>query len=114
MANLAESTTAVIVRGEHWSGACASEPYEAGWAREAVVFVRLLAREGETGAALFRVQISPDGMRWVDEGATILVPEGPEQVTFAKIAHFGNWLRVAIELPQGTTIQPLVTLHLKG
>jgi hypothetical protein len=84
MPKLAESTTAVIVRGEKWEGVCASEPYEAGWAREAVLFLRLLAREGESGAALFRVQISPDGMRWVDEGATILVPEEPEQVTFAK------------------------------
>ena len=114
MPKLAESTTAVIVRGEKWEGACASEPYEAGWARETMVFVRLLAREGETGAALFRVQISPDGMRWVDEGATIQMPDRPEQVTFTKVAHFGNWLRVAIDLPEGVMAQPLVTLHLKG
>jgi hypothetical protein len=114
MPKLAESTTAVIVRGEKWEGVCASEPYEAGWAREAVLFLRLLAREGETGAALFRVQVSPDGMRWVDEGATILVPEEPEQVTFAKVAHFANWLRVEIDLPEGAMVQPLITLHLKG
>jgi hypothetical protein len=114
MAKLAPSTTAIIVRGEHWTGRSASEPYEAGWAREAVVFVRLLAQEGETGTALFRVQISPDGMRWVDEGTTVLVPDGPERVTCAKVGQFGNWLRVAIDLPDGATLQPLVTLHLKG
>jgi hypothetical protein len=72
------------------------------------------AREGDTGAAVFRVQISPDGMRWVDEGTTIPVPDGPEQVTFVRVAQFADWLRVAIDLPKGAKIQPLVTLHLKG
>jgi hypothetical protein len=114
MPKLRESTTAIIVRGEHWAGECASEPYEAGWASEALLFVRLLVREGATGSEPFRVQISPDGMRWVDEGTTIPMPDDLERMTFAKVAHFGNWLRVALELPPGASIQPLVTLHLKG
>ena len=51
MPKLAESTTAVLVRGDAWQGAFASEPYEAGWAREAVIFVRLLKLQGDPGGA---------------------------------------------------------------
>ena len=52
----------------------ASEPYEAGWAREAVIFVRALkAPKGEQPMA--RVEISPDGMRWMPEGTEAPMPD---------------------------------------
>lgn len=114
MPKLPESTTTVLVRGETWHGAFASEPYEAGWAREAVIFVRLLKLEGDPGTAEISVDISADGMRWAGEGARIPVPAETGEVTFAKVAHFGNWLRVSGRLPEGTSAQALVTLHLKA
>jgi hypothetical protein len=114
MPKLPESTTSVLVRGETWHGAFASEPYEAGWAREAVIFVRLLKLEGDPGSAELSVDISADGMHWAEEGARIRVPAETGEVAFAKVAHFGNWLRVSGRLPEGTSAQALVTVHLKA
>jgi hypothetical protein len=108
-----ESQTAVIARNERWSGQAATEPYEAGWASEAVIFIRALAdAQGAGGTA--RVEISPDGMRWVPEGATFPLPVSKDEVTFARVAHFGNWLRVSSELPDGAALTVLVTFHLKA
>jgi hypothetical protein len=114
MPKLPESTTAVLVRGETWQGAFASEPYEAGWAREAVIFLRLLKLEGEPGGAELSVEISADGIHWAAEGARIRIPAQTGAVAFAKVAHFGNWLRVSGTLPEGASGQALVTLHLKA
>ena len=45
---LAHSTTAIVARNDVWRGeGAASEPYECGWAREAIVWVRAMAVEGE-------------------------------------------------------------------
>ncbi len=38
----------------------------------------------------------------------------PDAVTFARVAHFGNWLRIAADLPDGGAMTVLVTIHLKG
>lgn len=114
MAALPESTSFVLVRGETWQGVSTSEPYEAGWAREAVVFLRPLDVEGGIAAGRVHVQISPDGMRWADEGTVIAIPGEVDAVAFAKIAHFGNWLRLRAELPPGARCTMLATLHLKA
>jgi hypothetical protein len=96
-----------------WNGSAATEPCEAGWATEAVLFVRALANaKGKPGRA--RVEISPDGMRWVAEGTTFPLPAKADVVTFARVAHFGNWLRIAADLPKGAARTVLVTYHLKG
>ena len=36
------------------------------------------------------------------------------QVVFAPVAHFGNWLRVAVDMPRGASAKVLVTIHLKA
>jgi len=33
---------------------------------------------------------------------------------FARVAHFGNWLRAVADLPKGGKITVLVTISLKG
>jgi hypothetical protein len=108
---LRENQTAVMARNEWWADGDASEPYEAGWATEAVLFLRALQREGEGGAAI--VEISPDGIRWVEEGTRFGVPAAGA-VTFARVGHFGQWLRVRMELPPGGRIKVLFTLNLKA
>jgi hypothetical protein len=108
-----ESLTAVIARNEPWSGAVATEPYEAGWASEAVVFVRALAVKKIPGSVKAKVQISPDGMNWVDEGTRFNLPSKPQAVTFARVREFGNWLRIVAELPKGASMKAVVTLQLK-
>ncbi len=37
-----------------------------------------------------------------------------ERSVFARVAHFGNWLRVVADLPKGGKIKVLVTISLKG
>ena len=114
-----ENFTAVIARNERWTGESATEPYEAGWATEAVIFVRALAIERGPDAAAdvlpptARVQISADGMRWVDEGTTLPMPQSIELDSCARVAHFGNWLRVVTKLPADVAMKVLVTVHLK-
>lgn len=114
-----ENHTAVIARNERWNGTSATEPYEAGWATEAVIFVRALAIERSPEAAAdvlpptARVQMSADGMRWIDEGTTFPLPQSTDLDTCARIARFGNWLRVVADLPAGVAMKVLVTVHLK-
>ena len=68
------SLSAVVARNEPWSGKIATEPYEAGWAEEAVFFVRALSASKVPSSVKARVQISPDGMNWVDEGTRFAMP----------------------------------------
>ncbi len=110
---LPESHNAVVARNETWRGAAATEPYEVGWAHEVIVFVRALAVVGEV-AAEARVQLSPDGMHWADEGTCFALPAVVGAVTFARVRHFGPWLRIVAELPEGLAITVLVTLSLKA
>ena len=123
-----ESQTAVVARNEIWQGEVATEPYEAGWATEAVVFVRALGfRAGDAPWSMTatlpgeapappiraRVQLSADGMRWVDEGSVFDLPVDDARDSFVRVRHFGNWLRIAALLPDGISMKILVTIHVK-
>jgi hypothetical protein len=110
---LRESIAAIVARNETWTGKSATEPYEAAWASEALVFVRAL-KEAEGAPGRARVEVSPDGMRWVPEGTEFDLPREKDAVTFAKLVHFGTWLRVATDMPDGASLTVLVTLHLKA
>jgi hypothetical protein len=88
-----------------------SHPMEAGWASEAIFY---LVVEEIKGEAILKahVEISPDGINWIKEGA------GFPEITrpgfyFCKVAHFGNWLRVNGEI-SGGEIKASVQLHLKS
>jgi hypothetical protein len=110
---LPENITAVIARNERWSAEAASEPYEAGWAREAIFFVRAI--NAPVGPApMAWVEISPDGMRWVREGTEFRMPCERDGIACARVAHFGNWLRVATKFEDDAECTVLVTLHLKA
>ncbi|CAN7371920.1 hypothetical protein [Mesorhizobium sp. LjRoot246] len=110
---LPENFTAVVSRNECWRGEAASEPYEAGWAREAIFFVRALKEPvGSTTTAW--IEVSPDGMRWLREGTEFPMPDKRDGVAMARLAHFGNWLRVAAHFDDGAECTVLVTLHLKA
>lgn len=110
---LPENLTAVVARNESWIGASATEPYEAGWAKEAIVFVRALKQPaGPLPKA--RIEISADGLHWCPEGSEFDLPAAKDAVAFQRLSHFGNFLRVAATLPEGSEITVLVTLHLKA
>jgi hypothetical protein len=109
---LRESQTAVVARNERWQGSVATEPYEAGWALEALVFVRALEDVlGTPGDA--RIEFSPDGMHWLAEGTTFALPRRRDETSVARVRHFGNWLRVAADLADGASLKVIVTLQLK-
>lgn len=110
---LAENITAIVARNDRWTGAAASEPYEAGWAREAVIFVRAL-KEPTGPQPVVRVEISPDGMRWLAEGTEAAMPAVRDGITVLRVRHFGNWLRIAADFAPGSDSTVLVTVHVKG
>lgn len=105
-----ESHTAVLERETELTGAYETEPYEAAWATEAIFFVRV---EGEPVEQRARVQVSPDGMHWCDEG-TALRFEGGGRLAHAKVTHFGGWLRLVGEVAGGAPLRLTVHLVLKG
>jgi hypothetical protein len=107
-----QSFTAVVERNVTWRGDFAVEPYEAAWATEAIYFVRVLAAENVPPHSMARVQISPDGIHWCDEGTTVplLVQEG---ISFARVNHFGGWLRLVGNLADGAHLTVIVYLALK-
>lgn len=112
---LPENTLAIVARNERWEGTAATEPYECGWAKEALFFIRALEAEGmDEDLAFAQVQVSPDGMRWVDEGTSVVLPAEAGRTEFAKVSHFGGWLRLAAELPEGAALTVIVSLHLKA
>lgn len=110
---LPESITSIVARNETWTGKAASEPHEAGWAREAVIFVRAL-KDPKGSQPMARVEISPDGMRWIAEGAEAAMPSVRDGIAVMRVAHFGNWLRVAADFDDGCESTVLVTIHLKA
>jgi hypothetical protein len=108
-----QCVTAVVARNEVWSGRAESEPYECGWAGEAIVWLRCLGGvKGKLAGARARVQISPDGMR-VDEGTKLKFPAKEGALSHARIARFGNFLRVVAELPKGASAKVLLTYTFK-
>lgn len=110
---LPENITAIVARNETWSGKAASEPYEAGWAKEAIIFVRALKTPVGSAPKAW-VEISPDGIHWIREGTVIDMPDAKDGLAAARVAHFGNWLRLAAHFDAGAECTVLVTLHLKA
>ncbi|NJN82546.1 MAG: hypothetical protein HC802_09925 [Caldilineaceae bacterium] len=107
-----QSTTAVLERNVRWQGAFELEPYETAWAGEAIYFVRTLESSSLPAEFSARVQISPDGMNWCDEGSQLPIVDAPG-VSFCRLTNFGGWLRVVGELPVGASAKVIVYLALK-
>ncbi len=119
-----QSFTAVVERNVTWQGDFAVEPYEVAWATEAIYFVRILDGDNIPAGTLVRVQISPDGIHWCDEGTTFYLPtisssdassgtSSSSALTFGKVSHFGGWLRLVGKLPDGAKLTVIVYLTLK-
>lgn len=105
--------TSVLERRKSFSGPVETPPFEAGWASEAIFFVRVDDIVAGSSVAL-RVQISPDGMHWVDEGTIFELLDKPGDA-FVKVSHFGGWLRLAgTTSPSGDTVNSgaTLTIHL--
>lgn len=106
-----QNYTAIVERNRTFQGDFATEPYECGWASEAIFFIRKLNSTGPVAGSQVRIQISGDGMRWCDEGTSAILTGS--EVDFVKVRHFGNWLRLAGMLPDGASMCVVVALALK-
>jgi len=106
-----QSYTAIVERDRLLQGEFVTEPYECGWATEAIFYVRKLESEGQVTGTHVRVQISPDGIRWCDEGTEMILTNA--EMDFVKVKHFGNWLRLVGELPEKAMARVIVALALK-
>ena len=112
--NMRQSHTAVVERNQRWEGDFVTEPYEAGWSHEAIFFVRILRAE-ETPIVEAKVQISPDGIHWCDEGSRLnfVAQHALDRPSFVRVSHYGGWLRLAGTVKNGR-VWALVHLALKA
>jgi hypothetical protein len=85
--------TAVVERKRDFTGPFDTHPYEAGWAAEALFFIHVEQAEGDDPRMTAAVQVSADGVNWVDEGTAFAPVTGPG-VSFVRVTHFGGWLRL--------------------
>lgn len=107
-----QSYTAVVERNRLFEGAFSTEPYECGWAREAIFFIRILEAEGQVDGTAVWAEISPDGIHWRRHGEMTWLSR-EEEVDHCSVTHFGNWLRLSGELKEGASMKAIITLHLK-
>jgi hypothetical protein len=84
--------TSVLARRVTIDGDFSTPPYEAGWAREAVIFVQT---EGEHPDLVLTAEVSPDGITWIPRGpsATLAADSGVAEIP---LQNFGNWLRLTV------------------
>jgi len=103
---------AVVERREPFVAIVQTHPFEAAWASEAIFFLRV--ESSDPAATLTaKVQISADGVRWIDEG-TEFAPIAGTGDYFVRVGHLGGWLRLDGTITGGTAAMSLtVQLALK-
>ena len=80
------------------------EPYEAGWATEALAMVYVREAHGDPPQLHLTAQISVDGVRWIDTPHTLTIA-GTGGYSLL-LTSFGNWLRLAGEASGGPADGP--------
>ena len=105
-------TTAVEQRKD-FTDSFSTHPMEAGWAGEALFFITVENVSGEAPMLKAKVQVSADGLNWLDEG-TEFPPISEQGHYFARVGHFGGWLRLQCEIiGRGSLFNLTVHLALK-
>lgn len=104
--------SSVLERRKTFTDTIETPPYEAAWASEAIFFIRVEAIS-EGAEVELGVQISADGMHWVDDGPVTgaLTEVGDFCI---KASHFGGWLRLsgAVRSPDSSVPNVMLTIHL--
>lgn len=86
-------------------------PYEAGWAREAVMFTQV---EGEHPELTLTTEISPDGINWLPRGE-VQILSASDTIAANTLTTFGNWIRLSISgASEDQRARVLVHLSLKS
>jgi hypothetical protein len=106
-----QSQSAVLERGVDLVDVHETEPFEVAWAGEARWFVHFL-RPAENTTVEFRVQISPDGINWIDHEAVAPVSSEASGFVSIPVTQFGHWLRLRSSLISGTP-GPMLRVYLE-
>ena len=85
--------TAVIEKNATFHADFETEPYECAWASEARWFIHVAELEGDGASLSARVQVSPDGLAWCDEGSAF-EPMSAPGMSSLPVRDFGGWLRL--------------------
>lgn len=103
--------TSVLSRRIVIDGDYATQPYEAGWAQEALLFVQT---EGAHPDLALAAEISPDGIAWIQRGPTTILSAGAS-IAEIPLTTFGNWLRLTVTgATPADTARILVHVNGKG
>jgi hypothetical protein len=106
-----QSQSAVMERGLELESVHETEPFEVGWAGEARWYVQFL-RPAPGSDIEFRVQISPDGLTWIDhEGIEAQTTEAVGLLSIP-VTGFGHWLRLRSEQKSGNEA-PMLRIYLE-
>lgn len=109
-----QSHTVVLERLKEIQSDFDTEPYEVAWADEAILFLQLDQVTGSGVAVTASIQLSVDGINWVDEGSR-LGPIDRDGLSFVRVSHFGGWLRAHFHVKGASGPVILTTqLVLKG
>lgn len=84
--------TSTLEQRRRFDADFATHPLEVAWASEAIFFIDAERLAG-AGNLLLKVQISVDGVNWLDEG-TAFDPINASTQAFRRVSHFGGWLRL--------------------
>jgi hypothetical protein len=104
-----QNNTSVLARRVVIDGDFATLAYEAGWAREVVVFVQV---EGEHPDLAVAAEISPDGISWIRRGEPVTL-SADASIAELPLRGFGNWLRVTVT--GASPLEPArILIHLNG
>lgn len=103
--------TVVLDRFKNFEGTYATEPYECGWADEAIAFFTV--HELDAGSSVkVKIQISEDGIHWIDDGKELNGIEKEGYYLLKSDSNFGGWMRIVFVSTGKITITP--SLALKG
>lgn len=106
-----QSQSAVLERGVELKQVHETEPFEVAWAGEARWFVHFL-RAAPGSAVEFRVQISPDGIHWINHESLPAVQCDANGIVSIPVERFGHWLRLRTEQKSGDEA-PLLRIYLE-
>lgn len=105
-----EFYTSVIELCQPISQHFSSEPYECGWASEALFFLTIHPELADFNQMVVRPKIFPDGVHWTDAPGDATLVSEPGLIAMAQ-SHFGGWLRLELAV-EGAAQKAMVTLHL--
>lgn len=106
-----QSQSAVLERGVELADTHETEPFETAWAGEARWYVQFL-RPAEGTEVEIRVQISPDGLNWIDHEDVAPVVSEATGLLSIPVDRFGHWLRLRTVRTSGTT-NPMLRIYLE-